>query len=97
MAELRVVPTTDAEAIIHRSSKGKQGPLPRLRQLEFHAQVASAVREMRDQMGLSQCAFAPLINLSVDDLVDIENLDFSNDDRLEEILEEARAIIDQET
>jgi len=90
-------PTTDAEAIIHGLSEDKPKPVSRLRRLELRAQVASAFREMRDNERLSREAFAPMVDMSVDDLEAVEDADYPNDDRLLEMLEEARAIIRQET
>ena len=97
MTTERMGPTTDAEAITyHRLYKNKPEPLPRLRQLEFAAQVASAVREMRNRLGLSQYAFAGVVGLKVDDIEAIEDLDF-RDDRLQEIFETIRTKVGQET
>ena len=76
-------------------STAKPEPVPRLRQLEFRAQVASAVREMREQQGLSQVAFSAIVGLSADDIEAIEDSDYCKTDLLE-VLEKIRAIVGQQ-
>ena len=89
------VPTTEAEALIYHRPENKPEPLPWLRRFEYRAQVASAVREMRDRLGLSQYAFAGVVGLKVDDIEAIEDLDF-NDEALPGIFEMIKTIVDEE-